>query len=457
LTEDPPDSRTTTPEDLRRRRLVTVIRGLLVLVALSIPAALPGLWIPANRSFVVWTILGLVAIGVGYGAVLAFASRGRWRFARTLAYTIWAVFPAGLLVLYDDDLDPSGRALAIVVATLSLGLVHNAMLALGTWSRARGWLMASFVAFAAALAVVVAREDLPWDAAIATIVSVSLLAAANAWPSRTMFHDLDTALTASEARRREAVESRSALVAAVERAEAANEAKSRFLANMSHELRTPLNAIIGYVELLREEPELSVGEADPDLRRVHEAGSHLLGLIDAILDLTRIEAGEVSVMFDRVDVGELVEDVVEALRPLATRGGLALILEAGDDLGRVHTDPQKARQILTNLIGNALKYTVEGSVTVRARPDDDGVRVEVIDTGVGIAPEDLARAFEPFERTAAPITRRVGGTGLGLAVSGRLAEIVGATLEGHSELGRGSTFALRLPRRVGPGRPAADR
>ncbi|HVY62306.1 MAG TPA: ATP-binding protein, partial [Planctomycetota bacterium] len=230
----------------------------------------------------------------------------------------------------------------------------------------------------------------------------------------------------------------------------ADEHKSQFLANMSHELRTPLTSIIGFADLLRREAygPLTPKQAER-VDAVLKNARGLLALVADILDLAKIEAGKLSVSPAPAAPGELAADVADVLRPLAAAKGLALEVEVAPDLPAVVTDAARARQILTNLGGNAVKFTAAGRVAIavaRAGRDEDAVRIEVLDTGPGIAPADLARLFRRFEQLEGSATRRHGGTGLGLHISRRLADLIGAAIEVESEPGRGSRFALVLPR-----------
>ena len=240
------------------------------------------------------------------------------------------------------------------------------------------------------------------------------------------------------------------LARAKETAEAASLAKSRFLANMSHELRTPLNAIIGYGELLEE----SAADADArsDLHRISSSGRHLLALIDGVLDLAKIEAGHMQLEVRRVDVAILVEQVRTTLEGQAAQRGDELIVAVAPGIGEVRTDATKVRQCLINLVGNAIKFTENGRVTVEARPDGDAVSFAVRDTGIGMTTEERTRLFEPFTQADASTTRRFGGTGLGLTITQRFALLLGGTVEVESEPGRGSVFTLRLPR-LAPDQP----
>jgi signal transduction histidine kinase len=218
----------------------------------------------------------------------------------------------------------------------------------------------------------------------------------------------------------------------------ANQAKTVFLAKMSHELRTPLNAIIGYAELIEEE----LG-ASPDLEAIRRAGRHLLGMIDQVLDLTRIEAGHADLRIEEVDVDRLVDEVVAELGPLVAAGGNAVVRPPAR-AGRLRTDPLRLRQVLVNLVGNAAKFTVGGRIEVGARRDGPCLELWVEDTGVGIAADQLERVFEPFEQVDASSTRRVGGVGLGLSICRQLAELLGGSIRATSKLGRGSRFVVRI-------------
>lgn len=234
-----------------------------------------------------------------------------------------------------------------------------------------------------------------------------------------------------------------------ESAEAANKAKSAFLANMSHELRTPLNAIIGYAELLVEEAvDADRTEFLPDLERIRSAGAHLLSLIADILDLSRIEADRMSVSPEGIDVRDAVENVVATARPLAAKNQNELVVRLGPDLGSARTDAVKLRQILFNLLSNAAKFTERGVITIaatRERRDADWIRFEVSDSGIGLTPEQIQRLFQPFSQADVSTTRKYGGTGLGLALSKRLATLLGGYIAVESAAGRGSTFALSIP------------
>lgn len=235
-----------------------------------------------------------------------------------------------------------------------------------------------------------------------------------------------------------------------QRAEQASAAKSAFLANMSHELRTPLNSIIGYSEMLVEDgvAELGASRAE-DLERITKAGRHLLSLIDTILELSRIEAGQMRLRIEAFDAATLVESVVDIGQALARQNDIDLTAQGLEALGLMHSDRTKLRQILLNLVGNACKFNKRCQVEVQCRREQRAGRAwlvfDVRDDGVGIPQETLARLFRHFEQGDAGTTRRQGGTGLGLAISRRLAELLGGTLAVESAVAAGATFTLSVP------------
>ncbi|MEO8809007.1 MAG: response regulator [Rhodanobacter sp.] len=235
-------------------------------------------------------------------------------------------------------------------------------------------------------------------------------------------------------------------------ADTANQSKSIYLANMSHELRTPLNAIIGYSELLAEEAEDNGHvELIPDLKKIHVAGKHLLGLINDVLDLSKVEAGKMELSLEKLPVAALLQGVIDTTSPLVRKQGNQLILEAGE-LGGMNTDVTKLRQILFNLLANASKFTENGNIYLRVRRESAGSRdwlvFAVQDTGIGITLEQQEKLFEPFAQAEASTHGKYGGTGLGLALSRRFAELLGGNIELHSVPGEGTTFTVRVPANV---------
>jgi PAS domain S-box-containing protein len=233
-------------------------------------------------------------------------------------------------------------------------------------------------------------------------------------------------------------------------AEEANLAKSAFLANMSHELRTPLNAIIGYSELLHEVAESRHDhETAKDLSRIRVAGRHLMGLIGDVLDMSKIEAGKMTVHVESVDVRTLLSEVETTATPLAAARRNRLRVDPHSSLDGVWTDALKLRQVLLNLVSNACKFTDNGAVVVSATGVGSGaermLELSVVDTGIGMTPEQTGRLFQPFTQADASTTRHFGGTGLGLAISKRLAQVLGGDLLVTSEQGIGTRFTLRVP------------
>ncbi|GEM_PF-2495776 len=235
-------------------------------------------------------------------------------------------------------------------------------------------------------------------------------------------------------------------------AEEASKTKSAFLANMSHELRTPLNAIIGYSEMLQENA-LDNGDPEPieDLKRIESAGRHLLGLINDILDLSKIEAGKMEVFIERVEIRPLVNEVLSIVQPLADKNGNTLELCCPDDVGGFLSDETKVKQCLLNLMSNANKFTSQGKVSLTVERDADAsVVFRVSDTGLGMTQEQLARLFQAFTQADASTTKRFGGTGLGLAITRHFCAALGGDISVESTLGAGSTFTIRLPDRQEP-------
>ncbi|CBN57792.1 periplasmic sensor signal transduction histidine kinase [Kamptonema sp. PCC 6506] len=255
-------------------------------------------------------------------------------------------------------------------------------------------------------------------------------------------------------------------------AEAANRSKSAFLANMSHELRTPLNAIINYSEMLQEDAQ-DEGYEDflPDLERIQTAGKHLLDMISDILDISKIEAGHVTLYLENFDIANMIEEVVTTAQPLVEKKGNTLAMQINGDVGTMYADQPKVRQILLNLLSNAAKFTEKGVITLSIeRIKNDKFKSKnkkykqeyppalnsnsqvlifrVSDTGIGMTEEQLQHIFKPFTQADASTTRKYGGTGLGLTISQRLCQILGGEIAVESEVERGSTFTVRLPERV---------
>jgi len=236
----------------------------------------------------------------------------------------------------------------------------------------------------------------------------------------------------------------------------ASQHKSQFLANMSHELRTPLNAVLGYAELLADGIYGELTEkARGVLERVQSNGKHLLGLINDVLDLSKIEAGQLTLAIDDYAMPAVVHSVVSATESLAKNKGLSLVTSVPRVLPMGRGDERRLTQVLLNLVGNAIKFTEKGSVGIEVGLADNCFELAVKDTGPGIAEADQARIFEEFQQVDNSNTRKKGGTGLGLAISRRIVEMHGGAIKVESELGKGSTFLVVVPVRVEPAKEVA--
>jgi signal transduction histidine kinase len=238
--------------------------------------------------------------------------------------------------------------------------------------------------------------------------------------------------------------------------ELASQHKSQFLANMSHELRTPLNAILGYAELIEDNIYGEVpGKIREVLERVQNNGRHLLGLINDVLDLSKIEAGQLTLSISDYSMQEVVQTVVSATEALATEKQLAITIIIAEGLPIGEGDERRITQVLLNLVGNAIKFTDAGGVSVDVSASDGTFQLAVADTGPGIAAADQAVVFEEFRQLDGSSVRTKGGTGLGLAISKRIVEMHGGRIWVESEPGRGSTFRFTLPVRMQPRAAAA--
>lgn len=243
------------------------------------------------------------------------------------------------------------------------------------------------------------------------------------------------------------------LVAARDKALEANRAKSTFLANMSHELRTPLNAIIGYSELIEEElQDEGIEDYIPDLKKIQGAATHLLALINDILDLSKIEAGKMDLYLETIDLQRTLADVVSTVTPLVQKNGNTLEVNCPDDIGAMTSDLTKLRQMLFNLLSNASKFTDKGiirlDVSRSTQSGSDWLTFNVIDNGIGMLKEQVERLFQDFSQADSSTTRKYGGTGLGLAISKRFAQMLGGDITVQSQPGKGSTFVIYLPAEV---------
>ncbi|NJD90077.1 MAG: sensor histidine kinase, partial [Geobacter sp.] len=230
------------------------------------------------------------------------------------------------------------------------------------------------------------------------------------------------------------------------RAEQADRLKSAFLATMSHELRTPLTSIIGFTGILRQGLGGPVNaEQTKQLSMVRDSANHLLSLISDILDISKIEAGQLTVATEPFSLAESVSKVVQSVRPLAEKKGLELTLNIAPDVEMISSDPRRAEQVLLNLLSNAIKFTDQGSVSVVCRREASVYRITVSDTGIGISEDGLEQLFKPFHQIDTGLSRKFEGTGLGLSICKRLVELMGGSIATSSSPGRGSCFSFTLP------------
>jgi signal transduction histidine kinase/CheY-like chemotaxis protein len=403
----------------------------------------------------------------------------------------WAVVVHARRLLYRDAVAPAVWSIATGMWAISLGIwftvpdIYGLAVIIMTMPivLAAAYLRRRYVVPIGGISVAVALAGglyfafEPWqpaqgvrDWAIKSIIAVFVpaLTASSAfavWHSTSRLlatlHEMrvaNRALAESESVLERKVEERTAdltrsqreLALARDEALAANRTKSTFLANMSHELRTPLNAIIGYSEMLQEEARDAGHDGYvPDLERILASGKHLLGLINDVLDLSKIEAVKVELFAESFDVAELVRGVAATIQPLIEKNGNRLELDDLAAAGSMYSDATRLRQILFNLLSNAAKFTRQGtirvSVTRESRTGGDRLCFAVRDTGIGMTPEQQSRLFQAFSQGDASTTRDYGGTGLGLAITKRFCEMLGGDVELTSEPGRGSEFRVQLP------------
>ena len=350
------------------------------------------------------------------------------------------------------------------VATISS--VHAANLSVGGIRFSLKGLVAGSVALVAGFVLGGSTVDLsasPWTTAFAITALVvymgmfglySYMQTKRAVQSRREVlekkQELEEQSLVIERARRMAEEARQAAEEAKDAAEAANRAKSQFLANMSHELRTPLNAIIGYSEMLEEEAEDGgYQELIPDLQKIRTAGKHLLGLINSVLDLSKIEAGKMTLFIEILDIAKVVEDTVGTARPLVEKNGNRFEVSVAPDVGTLKGDLVKLKQVLLNLLSNASKFTTEGTIRLEVKRNWDlemvWIEFVVSDSGIGMTPEQLGKLFQAFTQADAATTRKYGGTGLGLVICRRFTQMMGGDVQVTSTYGKGSTFTVRLP------------
>lgn len=401
-----------------------------------------------------------------------------------LVLITWMAVGAGWI----GALEMKNYLLAIESASAAAGVSDEAMAVLveqtlAVASRTQRWLMGAWVLSSIAgivglvsvsaiirnlgllreAAQLMASGDLTARSPVVSNDAIGVLSSA----LNTMAQQISSLLNGLEVRRQQLEERSSELEVAMQSAEAANRAKSTFLANMTHELRTPLNAIIGYSELLQEEAE-DLGEEEfvTDLESINLAGKQLLNIISDILDISKIEAGKMTLCLERFEVSNLLEEVIKTVQPLVAKNGNTIRINCDSNLGTMYADYGKVRQALLNLGSNAAKFTDRGKITInvwkeerpielskdcggslnpRPRSHRSWIVFQVTDTGIGMTEDQVLRLFGAFAQADDSTTRRYGGTGLGLTISRKFCQMMGGDITVDSEFEKGSTFTIRLP------------
>jgi signal transduction histidine kinase len=389
-----------------------------------------------------WTLawLAIVWAGLAFGVRLIVqfenvgspASQARLTHFANLNTAVYTVFQALILVAIWAWGDELGRAFALIAT-----FVGSAYVLLQYYSDLGRFrlLLTPYVATFLYIAVDLSRAAGWRLTAVVTCVAAAVSITNFFFFSRRLLDRSRSALRqAREAARQGEVA-----------AEAANAAKSTFLATMSHEIRTPLNGVLGMAQAMAGD-ELSPRQRDR-LSVIHRSGESLLAILNDVLDLSKIEAGKLELESLEFELAEVARGAYSAFTALANKKGLSFALDIEGARGRYLGDPTRLRQILYNLISNALKFTEQGEIRVRAIREGDTLQLSVSDTGVGIPPEGLVKLFAKFDQLDSSTTRRFGGTGLGLAICRELAQLMAGEIAVESELGRGSTFTLRIPLR----------
>ncbi len=440
---------------LKRARLLR----LRVIIPLASALVLSGLVLNAPHSRLILS-RELFALQMGADVIYLLALAGAWLATRRAQVQLAATLTAGGALVFLVALGLTGTAHgALVYSGPALGLTALAGVALS--ERANPWVWGSAAALTHLITMggqahlnpeILAGSSLAQHLSEALFVGGIIIA--GAWMCARIGNDLALALGALGADRDRQIALNLELEHARNQAMEASRAKSAFVASMSHELRTPLNAIIGYVELMREEVE--EGGADgavliEDMTRTWDAAYHLLGLINDVLDLSKIEAGKEQLLPEAFELSRVLQTITQTASGLAARKGLELRVDAPEPL-TLFTDRIKLQQCLLNLVGNAIKFTARGHVILRVRAiEGEGapwVRFEVEDTGPGIAEAQRAALFEAFEQVDDPLTRQHGGTGLGLTITRHFSAMMGGEVSVESEVGRGTTFRMELPMRL---------
>ncbi len=399
-------------------------------------------------TFGIGTLIGVIPLVTGTepmaffapAVVAVVAATAWWRMHRGDATSArWMVTVVGLLYV-GATLGFASKLIVLAVGfpltfllLLLVHLVHPSQVA-----KRVGWIGVGTVVFGCARLLSSSHLATEWPLATGAVAQTLAVLFANGVLAR-LGRGWEEALAELETANRR-------IAMSYEVAVDASQAKSRFLASMSHELRTPLNAILGYAELVEDDVADGILPEGDDLGRIQRAGRHLLGLVNQVLDLSRVEAGHLELELEPVDLASVAEEVADSLRPEARRKGTEMVLQLDPTVPHVRLDGMRTRQVLTNLVANAVKFTDGGTVTLSLLDGVDDVRMVVRDTGQGIAQQHLGRIFEPFQQADDTVQRTHGGTGLGLAISRRLVTEMGGDLSVDSEEGEGTTFTIAFPR-----------
>ena len=296
------------------------------------------------------------------------------------------------------------------------------------------------------------KTAIPFWGLIVFIISLSGYSTNNYFKQRSVSLSLiEEKANSDSLARKQLEEKNSELQDSQKEAEAANEAKSTFLANMSHELRTPLNAIIGYSEMLMEDAEDENEDFIPDLDKINGSGKHLLGLINDILDLSKVESGKMELYIEEFDLAKIISEVKDTIKPLVEKNNNKLVIEYNADEKKMSADLTKIRQILLNLLSNSAKFTKDGAITIsvnNSTSNKDAIDFNISDTGIGMTPEQVDKVFKPFTQADEKTTRKFGGTGLGLTITKMFAEMMGGDINLTSKENEGTTFTATIPLKV---------
>ncbi len=407
-------------------------------------------WASSDSPAALRAGLACLVGALALGAALLLLRRGRSLLAARVAIGAWLATTA-VIGLAADPLTALAWVPAALAATIGLATVLDA----------RSVLRWTLVSAGACAALMLARPE-PAKPLLVLLPAALLLTLGLACRAAVRGRELARSTARSSHR---ALEERRALLhqssvelarrdvqavaaqTAVDAAEHASRTKSTFLAHMSHELRTPLNAILGYIELVRDEAsERGMAQIVADTGRMETAGRHLLQVIGDILDLSKIEAGQVRLDAVRFDLGATLRDLIDAMRPAIARGSNLLVVEIllGQD-PTIVGDPVYTRQIVFNLLANAAKFTEHGQIGLGVQRDGDWLELRVSDTGIGMNQEQIVRVFQPFEQAETSTARRYGGTGLGLTITLGLVKLMSGELTVDSAVGHGTVFLLRIP------------